>query len=55
MIGGDRDLLTGAQPVIDYAAALGARFAMIDDCGHYPWIEQPDAFRDELARWLTRR
>ncbi|QMU98607.1 alpha/beta hydrolase [Microbacterium esteraromaticum] len=34
VIGGDRDLLTGAQPVIDYAAALGARFAMIDDCGH---------------------
>jgi len=55
VIGGDRDLLTGVQPVADYAAALGARLTMIGDCGHYPWVEQPDAFREVLAEWLTCR
>lgn len=54
VIGGDRDLLTGAQPVRDYAAALRADWVVIADCGHYPWIEQPAAFRERLIPWLTR-
>lgn len=53
VIGGDRDLLTGAQPVKDYAAALRGDLAMIADCGHYPWIEQPARFRQRLVPWLT--
>lgn len=53
VIGGDRDRLTGVQPVVDYATALGARLAMIADCGHYPWIEQPAAFLRITDDWLT--
>lgn len=54
VIGGDRDLLTGVQPVLDYAAALRAEVVMLDDCGHYPWVEQPDAFRRALEEWLVQ-
>lgn len=53
VIGGDRDLLTGVQPVRDYAAALHADLTMIADCGHYPWVEQPAAFREGLRAWLA--
>ncbi|MDF2507853.1 MAG: alpha/beta hydrolase [Microbacterium sp.] len=55
VIGGAQDLLTGVGPVVDYAALLGAELRMIDDCGHYPWIEQPEAFRTVLDAWLTGR
>ncbi|MDJ1113342.1 alpha/beta fold hydrolase [Microbacterium dauci] len=52
VIGGDRDLLTGVQPVRDYAEKLDAEFALISDCGHYPWIEQPTEFHRVAASWL---
>ena len=55
VVGGDQDLLTGVQPVRDYAAALDARVAFIAECGHYPWIEQPAAFRELLDTWLAER
>lgn len=55
VIGGDRDLLTGLQPVIDYAAALGAELSLLEDCGHYPWVEQPAAFREVLDGWIARQ
>ncbi len=54
VVGGDRDLLTGVAPVRAYADALGARLEMIPDCGHYPWVEQPVAFREILGAWLRR-
>lgn len=53
VVGGDRDLLTGVGPVLDYAAALGAEITMIEGCGHYPWVEQPSAFRRALEGWLA--
>ncbi|WP_217184914.1 alpha/beta fold hydrolase [Streptomyces sp. AC495_CC817] len=53
VIGGDRDLLTGVRPVLDYAAALGAEAVLLEHCGHYPWVEQPDPFRDALDEWLA--
>lgn len=53
VIGGDRDYLTGVQPVRDYAAALGAEVAFIRDCGHYPWVEQPAEFRSVMRSWLS--
>lgn len=55
VIGGDRDLLTGLRPVRDYAAVLDAQLSFITDCGHYPWIEQPEAFHRVLHAWLARR
>ena len=53
VVGGDRDLLTGVQPVRDYAAALDAELSFIADCGHYPWMEQPEAFRRMLGDWIA--
>lgn len=53
VVGGDRDLLTGVQPVRDYAATLDAELDRIAECGHYPWIEQPARFRERLSPWLT--
>ena len=54
VIGGRLDYLTGVGPVADYAAVLGARLAMIDDCGHYPWIEQPEDFLRVTDDWLSQ-
>jgi len=51
VVGGDRDLLTGVQPVRDYARALGAELTMLVDCGHYPWVEQPRQFRTAVSDW----
>lgn len=53
VIGGNRDYLTGIQPVVDYATTLGAGLSMIEGCGHYPWIEQPDTFRRITDEWLS--
>lgn len=52
VVAGDRDLLTGFRPVADYAAVLGAELRTIEDCGHYPWVEQPESFREIMSEWL---
>lgn len=52
VIGGDRDLLTGVQPVRDYATVLGAEAEFVTSCGHYPWVEHPIDFRELLGPWL---
>jgi pimeloyl-ACP methyl ester carboxylesterase len=31
-----------------------ADLVVIDDAGHFPWLEQPDAFRDAVTKWLSR-
>lgn len=54
IIAGDADLLTGVRPVADYAAALGADLVWLAACGHYPWVQQPTAFRDAITGWLGR-
>lgn len=54
VVAGDRDLLTGVKPVAGYASLLGADYALIEECGHYPWVEQPQAFRGRLDAWLNR-
>jgi pimeloyl-ACP methyl ester carboxylesterase len=54
VIAGDRDILTGVQPVRDYARFLGADLRMLAGCGHYPWVEQPSAFRAAAVGWLGR-
>jgi len=53
VVGGDQDLLTGVEPVRHYASALDAEVTFIADCGHYPWMEQPDEFRRVLGDWLA--
>lgn len=38
----------------DTAALIpGARVETIPDCGHFPWLEQPKAFRAAIERLLT--
>lgn len=53
VVAGDQDLLTGIKPVAEYARVLGADYTLIEECGHYPWIEQPQAFRARLNAWLN--
>ncbi|GAA1958327.1 alpha/beta fold hydrolase [Agromyces allii] len=53
VIAGDADILSGVAPVEAYAAALDADLRVLADCGHYPWVEQPDAFREALGAWLV--
>ncbi|MFK0401552.1 alpha/beta fold hydrolase [Microbacterium sp. NPDC090225] len=53
VVGGALDILTGVAPVRAYAEHLGAELAMIPDSGHYPWVEQPTAFRRVIDPWAT--
>ena len=34
------------------ATALRARFVVLEDCGHVPYVEQPDALFDALSQFL---
>ncbi|WP_350348874.1 alpha/beta hydrolase [Agromyces sp. G08B096] len=54
IIAGDEDILVGVAPVAAAAEALGAELVWLEDCGHYPWVEQPAAFRAALEGWLSR-
>lgn len=39
-----------------YAAAIpDAGFEVVSRAGHFPYLEQPDAFIDVLSRWLATR
>lgn len=46
IIAGAQDATTGLAPV-PAAARLSpnGEAVVIDDCGHYPWVEQPESFR----------
>lgn len=47
VIAGAQDFLTGLAPVVAAARLFPkGEVVVIDDCGHYPWVEQPDAFRE---------
>jgi pimeloyl-ACP methyl ester carboxylesterase len=50
VIGGAEDILSGVRPVRAMASALGATLHMIPGCGHYPWVEQPEAFIESLQQ-----
>ncbi|WP_203580660.1 alpha/beta fold hydrolase [Microbacterium hibisci] len=55
VIAGAEDALTGCAPVV--AAARLFRHGesiVLADCGHYPWIEQPAAFRAAVEEFLVR-
>lgn len=55
VIAGDEDILVGVRTVEAYADAIGADLRFLDACGHYPWVEQPEAFRALLGDWLRQR
>lgn len=53
VIGGAEDCLTGVAPVTALARLFPAGTSvMIENSGHYPWIEQPAAFREAIDAFL---
>jgi proline iminopeptidase len=39
---------------VEAAKAMGAELVLLDDCGHVPYVEQPDKLFNALDRFLTR-
>ncbi len=53
---GDKDRLTAPEYGRAYAAAIpGARFELIEGCGHFPHLEQPDAFARRVLGFIGGR
>lgn len=51
---GDHDRSTPPRAVADFARAIpGARFELIEDCGHIPSIEQPEALANIIRAFLS--
>ncbi|NUT47342.1 MAG: alpha/beta hydrolase [Saccharothrix sp.] len=47
VVAGARDYLTGLAPVLAASRMFpNGEAVVIEDCGHYPWVEQPAAFRE---------
>ena len=54
VITGDADFITGPACAQDIGAGIaGARVVIVEDCGHFTFIEQPARFRDEVTRFLS--
>lgn len=54
IIAGAQDHLTGLAPVLALAKLFRRGEAVVlDGCGHYPWVEQPAAFRKAADEFLT--
>lgn len=52
---GERDALTGASVADRFAATIPhAEIAVIPEAGHFPWVDQPDAFRTAVHDFLSR-
>jgi pimeloyl-ACP methyl ester carboxylesterase len=55
-------VIAGAQDATLHAAAVAAltglfpagHLALIDDCGHFPWVEQPVRFREAVDPFLAQ-
>jgi proline-specific peptidase len=53
VITGDSDFITGPECARDIGDGIpGARVVIVEDCGHFTFIEQPERFRDEVTRFL---
>jgi proline iminopeptidase len=53
---GDDDFICDVTAAHEMADGIpGARLAVIEDAGHFPWVEQPAAFRRALDGFLTGR
>ncbi|AGL14377.1 alpha/beta fold hydrolase [Actinoplanes sp. N902-109] len=56
VVAGAQDCLTGFEPVAALAGVFPrGELAVIEDCGHYPWVEQPAAFRRAVDAFLAQR
>lgn len=53
VVAGAQDCSVGLAPVRALSGLFpSAEFAVIDQCGHHPWVEQPAAFRATVDRFL---
>ncbi len=54
VVAGAQDALTGLAPVLAVADLFPhGRSAVVEDCGHFPWVEQPAAFRAAIDAFLA--
>ncbi|MFI7674221.1 alpha/beta fold hydrolase [Actinophytocola sp. NPDC049390] len=54
VIAGAEDAATGLAPVLAAAGLFPhGEAVVIDDCGHYPWVEQPESFRRAADPFVT--
>ncbi len=54
VVGGERDAVTGVEAVHAVAASFpDARTVVLPGAGHFPWIDEPDAFREAVAEFLA--
>jgi proline-specific peptidase len=54
VITGSEDFICGPACSADIAAGIaGSKQVLIEDCGHFTFIEQPQRFRDEVTQFLT--
>jgi proline iminopeptidase len=54
VITGERDFITGPACSREIAAGIaGAELVIVPDCGHFTFVECPQRFREEVARFLT--
>jgi pimeloyl-ACP methyl ester carboxylesterase len=55
VVAGAQDSLTGLAPVVALPRQLPrGELAVLEDCGHFPWVEQPAAFRAAVDGFLQR-
>ncbi len=54
VVAGAQDALTVLAPVLAVADLFPhGRSAVVEDCGHFPWVEQPAAFRAAIDAFLA--
>ena len=54
VVGGERDALTGVEAVHQVAASFPAATSVVlPRAGHFPWVDEPDAFRAAVAPCLA--
>jgi proline-specific peptidase len=54
VLAGAQDFICGPACAADIAEGVaGSQKVLIEDCGHFPYIEQPEAFRRTVESFLT--
>ena len=55
VVGGERDALTGVASVARVAASFPrSESVVLPRAGHFPWVDEPEAFRAAVSGFLTR-
>jgi proline-specific peptidase len=54
VITGDRDFITGPACADDISSSIaGSTRVIVDDCGHFTFVEQPERWREEITSFLA--